>query len=129
MTHSSDHAIDRMTLVAIAIVAYALANLIHEGLGHGATCVAVGGRLSALSAIHAECAAEGEGRNALVTAAGTLANVFAGATAWLLLRWQKARHQANSSVPLGIDRSLGWIALAGTTAVLFVAILGPGFRD
>ena len=91
VTHSNDRAIDRMTLVAIAIVAYALANLIHEGLGHGGTCVAVGGRLSALSAIHAECDVEGQGRNALVTAAGTLANFFAGATAWLVLRTQKGR--------------------------------------
>ena len=59
MTQASDRALDRMTLVAIAIVAYALANVIHEGLGHGGTCVAVGGRLTALSAVHAECAAEG----------------------------------------------------------------------
>ena len=48
MTQASDRAIDRMTVVAIAIVAYALANLIHEGLGHGGTCIAVGGRLTAL---------------------------------------------------------------------------------
>lgn len=26
---------DRPTLLAIAVVAYALANLVHEGLGHG----------------------------------------------------------------------------------------------
>ena len=74
MTQASVRALDRMTLVAIAIVAYALANVIHEGLGHGGTCVAVGGRLTALSAVHAECAAEGRGllANSLVTAAGTL---------------------------------------------------------
>ena len=35
MTQASDRTIDRMTLVAIAIVAYALANLVHECLGHG----------------------------------------------------------------------------------------------
>src|SRR5436309_91012 len=93
MMQASDHAIDRMTLVAIAIVAYALANLIHEGLGHGGTCLAVGGRLAVLSAVHAECAAEGRSllANSLVTAAGTLANLLAGATAWLLLRRQEAR--------------------------------------
>jgi len=93
MTQAGDRAFDRMTLVAIAIVAYALANVIHEGLGHGGTCVAVGGRLTALSAVHAECAAEGRGllANSLVTAAGTLANLLAGATAWLLLRRQEAR--------------------------------------
>lgn len=93
MTQGSDRAIDRMTVVAIAIVAYAFANLIHEGLGHGGTCVAVGGRLTALSAVHADCAAEGRGllASSLVAAAGTLANLLAGATAWLLLRWQEAR--------------------------------------
>jgi len=93
MQQAGDRAIDRMTLVSIAIVAYALANTIHEGLGHGGTCAAVGGRLKVLSAVHAECAVEGRGLLAsyLVTAAGTLANLLAGATAWLLLRRQEAR--------------------------------------
>ena len=93
MTQASDRAIDRMTVVAIATVAYALANLIHEGLGHGGTCVVVGGRLTALSSVYAECAAEGRTHlaNSLATAAGTLANLLAGATAWLLLRRQEAR--------------------------------------
>src|SRR5262245_39660166 len=93
MTPASDRGIDRLTLVAIAIVAYALANLIHEGLGHAGTCAAVGGRVTALSAVHAQCAAEDRGflANALVMAAGTLANLLAGAAAWLLLRRQEAR--------------------------------------
>jgi hypothetical protein len=90
MTRAHARAIDRMTVVAIAIVAYALANVIHEGLGHGGTCIAVGGRLTALSAVHADCATEGRGvlANSLVAAAGTLANLVAGAAAWLLLRRQ-----------------------------------------
>ena len=46
--------IDRATLVAIAVVAYALANLVHEGLGHGGACLLAGGRPVALSAIHFE---------------------------------------------------------------------------
>ena len=88
MTRATGGAIDRVTLVAIAIVAYALANVLHEGLGHGGMCAAVGGRFEALSAVHAECSTEGEGRLAasLVMAAGTLANLLVGAMAWLLLR-------------------------------------------
>ena len=88
MTRASDDAIDRLTLVAIAVVAYALANLLHEGLGHAGMCVAVGGRLEALSAVHAICTMDDQGRAAtsLVMAAGTFANLLAGATAWLLLR-------------------------------------------
>jgi len=93
MTQASDRAIDRTTVTAIAIVAYALANLVHEGLGHGGTCIAVGGRLTALSAVHAECASEGRGQLAtsLVAAAGTLANLLAGGMAWLLLTRKEPR--------------------------------------
>jgi hypothetical protein len=82
--------IDRLTVVAIAIVAYALANLIHEGIGHAGTCLAVGARLTALSAVHADCAVGDRGpfASGLVTAAGTLANFAAAAIAWLLLRGQ-----------------------------------------
>lgn len=92
-TPRSGRPLDRMTVVAIAVVAYALANLLHEGLGHGGACLAVGGRLQALSAIHAECSAEDRGplASSLVTAAGTLANLMAGGTAWLLLRRQGTR--------------------------------------
>lgn len=88
MTQAKDGAIDRVTLVAIAVVAYALANVLHEGLGHGGMCAAVGGRLEALSAVHAECSTEGLGRLAtsLVMAAGTLANLLAGGMAWVMLR-------------------------------------------
>ena len=43
---------DLLTLVAVAIVAYAVANVIHEGLGHAGTCVLVGGRLTVLSSMH-----------------------------------------------------------------------------
>lgn len=93
MTQASERRIDRLTLVAIAIVAYAFANMIHEGLGHGGTCLAVGARLEELSAVHAECASEELGPTAgkWVTAAGTLANLLAGAAAWLFLRRQQTR--------------------------------------
>jgi hypothetical protein len=37
-------------------------------------------------------------------------------------------YPAVSGVPPAIDRSLGWIALAAATALVFVAILGPGLR-
>src|SRR5438132_8199704 len=93
MTRSLDRSNDRLTLVGIAIVAYALANILHEGLGHGGMCVAVGAQLKLLSAVGVECATEGRrlvGRY-LVAAGGTLANLLAGATAWLLLRTQEGR--------------------------------------
>jgi hypothetical protein len=80
--------IDRPTLVAIAVVAYALANLVHEGLGHGGACLLAGGRPLALSAIHFEedpgtLDAVGE---KWVAAGGTIANVIAGVLALVALR-------------------------------------------
>jgi len=80
--------IHRPTLIAIALVAYALANIVHECIGHGGTCVFAGAHLQVLSAVHAECDTAGAGRYAapLVTAAGTIANLIAAAIAWLALR-------------------------------------------
>jgi len=31
--------VDRPTLAAIAVVAFALANVVHEGVGHGGACL------------------------------------------------------------------------------------------
>ena len=44
--------VDRPTLAAIAVVAFALANVVHEGVGHGGACLLAGGRAPALSATH-----------------------------------------------------------------------------
>jgi hypothetical protein len=41
--------IDRLTLIAIAAVAYVLANIAHEGVGHGGSCLLLGGQPVALS--------------------------------------------------------------------------------
>jgi hypothetical protein len=79
---------DFPTLVAIAIVAYALANVAHEGLGHGGACLAVGGQARSLSAIHFDCAEEGLSPAAArwLAAGGTLVNLLIGGLAWLGLR-------------------------------------------
>ena len=80
--------IDRATLVAIAVVAYALANLVHEGLGHGGACLLAGGRPVALSAIHFESdlgSLDVTARKWLA-AGGTLANVVVGLLALVALR-------------------------------------------
>ena len=38
---SSD--VDRPTLVAIAVASFALANVVHEGVGHGGACLLASG--------------------------------------------------------------------------------------
>jgi hypothetical protein len=71
---------DRISLVAIACVAYAIANVAHEGVGHGGACLAVGGRPAALSAVHFEGDLEGLPPSAgrWEAAGGTLVNLALG---------------------------------------------------
>ena len=40
---------DPATIIAISIVAFAIANLLHEGAGHGGACVVTGGHAKVLS--------------------------------------------------------------------------------
>jgi hypothetical protein len=46
---------DALTVGAIGIIAYILANVLHEGLGHAGACVLVNGKPLVLSAVHMEC--------------------------------------------------------------------------
>ena len=50
------------------------------------------------------------------------------ALAWMTELLPGPGYPAASGVPLAIDRSLSWIAFGATTALLFVAVLGPGLR-
>lgn len=84
----SDSTVDRPTLVAIAVVAYALANVVHEGVGHGGACVLAGGRPLVLSAVHFEGVPgllDAAGQK-WMAAGGTLANLAVGAVALAALR-------------------------------------------
>jgi len=72
--------VSRPTLVAIAVVAFALANVVHEGVGHGGACLLAGGRALSLSAVHFDSDLEGLAPTARkwVAAGGTLANLALG---------------------------------------------------
>jgi len=88
MDESSTPEIRGSTLVAIAVCAFALANLVHEGVGHGGACWLVGGRAVALSATHFDGDLTGlaPALGKWVAAGGTLANVALGLLAWAGLR-------------------------------------------
>lgn len=79
---------DLPTLVAIAVVAFALANVAHEGLGHGGACLIGGSRPLVLSSVHFECD-EGllsDAGRRLLAAGGTVVNVVVGGLAALAFR-------------------------------------------
>ena len=71
---------DLLTVAAMGLVAYALANLLHEGLGHGGACLLVGGKPLVLSSLHFDGDTEGlpRGANRLIAAGGTVVNLLVG---------------------------------------------------
>lgn len=77
---------DLPTIVAIGLIAYIIADVLHEALGHGGACLASGGKPLVLSTVHFECSHD----TRLVMAGGTLVNLAAGSLFWALLRL--ARH-------------------------------------
>lgn len=79
---------DVATIIAIAIVASVLGNLLHEGVGHGGACLLTGGHAKVLSTVHFECSQDGR----FISAGGTLANSIAGFLCWLALRSVNQAH-------------------------------------
>jgi hypothetical protein len=87
-TINTDAMADPFTVGAIAILAYMLGNVLHEGLGHGGTCLLAGAKPLVLSSVHFECSVEGR----LVMAGGTLVNFLAGGVFFVLGRLTGPRH-------------------------------------
>lgn len=58
---------DLGTIIAISIVAFAIANALHEGVGHGGACELTGGHARVLSSVHFECDQD----NRFIAAGGT----------------------------------------------------------
>jgi len=74
-------------IAAVAIVAYAIANVAHEG-SHGVACILVGGRPVAISAVYFDCDETGVAPGVLkwIPASGTLVNLVLAGAALLVLR-------------------------------------------
>ncbi len=72
--------VDFLTVISVAIIAYAAADMVHEALGHGTACLLLGFRMTRLSTVALEAVSDGY----LVPAAGTIANVAVGAISLLL---------------------------------------------
>lgn len=72
------HDLDPVTIAAIAVLAYSLANIVHEGLGHGGACLLLGARPTMFNAIffnYDETTATDTAQR-LIAAAGSIVNVI-----------------------------------------------------
>src|SRR5579863_5495153 len=73
---------DRLTVITISLVACALQDVLHEGLGHGVTAWLSGARTLTISTVALSCDID----TRWISANGTLVNLVFGALLWLLLR-------------------------------------------
>jgi len=110
---------DSLTLASVAVVVYILGNVLHEAVGHGGACLAVGGKPLLLSTVNMECSVD----HRLVTAGGTLMN-FIGAALFFAL----GRRTSASAV---LWKFFFWLAMtvnlfAGAGYFLFSGISGFG---
>jgi hypothetical protein len=70
------------TLGAIAALAFIVACVAHEAVGHGGMCVAVGGHVTLVSSVYFHCSKAG----VLPEAAGPLMTLLVGLMCWVVLR-------------------------------------------
>ena len=106
---------DLVTVVAIALVAYAASNVAHEALGHGAACVALGGKPLVLSSVHFECDEQAMSALALrgVEAAGTIVNFIAGALGLIAFKATNPRQKPHTAYFLWLFTTLNFLMGAG----------------
>jgi hypothetical protein len=77
------------TVLGAALVAYVGAKVLHEGVGHGLSCLAVGGDWVGVSSSWSMCeGVEGWPRR-VVKASGTIANLVAGGAALAMVRGER----------------------------------------
>ncbi len=71
---------DLLTIAAVAVMVYALSSVVHEGLGHGGACIAVGGVPQLISSMEFRCDIDGLAPSAgrIVAAAGTIVQIVLG---------------------------------------------------
>src|SRR5205814_5505326 len=83
--------VDVPTVIAISALAYTLANIVQEGLGHGGACVLVGARPTVLNAIFFEYDEQAATlvQQRWISAGGTIANLLAGLTILRVLRRER----------------------------------------
>jgi hypothetical protein len=71
--------LDTLTTMAIGIVSFIVANVLHEAVGHGGACLLVGGAAEQLSSAHFSCHLDISNgwQERAVASAGTIANFLA----------------------------------------------------
>jgi len=121
---------DAFTVGSIAALAYILGNLLHEGVGHGGACLLSGAKPLALSSVDFECSLGSR----LVSAGGTLVNLFSGAIFFALGRlvgrsFPRLKYFFWISMTVNLFTGTGYFLFSGVGGIgdweAFIAGLGP----
>src|SRR6266568_4196129 len=117
---------DLLTVTAIALIAYAASNVLHEAVGHGGACLALGGKPLALSSVHFDCGEKAMTALARrgVSAAGTGVNFIAGALALVAFKSTNPVQKPHTAYFLWLFTTLN--LLMGAGYFLFSGIGGIG---
>jgi hypothetical protein len=115
-TISTPVADDALTVCAISVISAALADALHEGLGHAAVDLLLGTRTGVLSTV----AWSSAGDSRLVAAGGPLVNLALGIICWLALRAAKRasirfRYFLLTSVAFNLFGATGYFLFSGVT--------------
>jgi hypothetical protein len=106
------------TLGAIAAVAFIVACVAHEAIGHGGMCLAVGGRITLLTSVYFRCTNGGP----LTDAAGPVMNLIVGAACWSLARNRPLASRSRLFFVLAMAFNLFW----GAAYLIFSAVTNTG---
>jgi len=112
------HTNSYFTLGAIAAVAYIVACVAHEVIGHGGMCLVVGGRVTLLTSVYFRCTKGGP----LTDAAGPLMNLIFGIVCWSLARTRPLASQSRLFFVLTMAFNLFW----GAAYFIFSAVTNTG---
>lgn len=116
---------DLPTVAAIAVIVYAVANVVHEGIGHGIACLFAGGRPLVLSSLHFESNLDGlpERASRIVAAGGTIANLVTGV---LAVAWSRRSHRRGASLRYALWLFATLSLLQGAGYLMFSGIGNVG---
>jgi hypothetical protein len=110
---------DALTVCAISLLSAMLADVLHEGLGHGALALITGTQSGVLTTVAWSSAFDSK----LVAAGGTLVNLAAGIVFWIALRSAK---RASVQLRYFFLTSAAFNLLAGTGYFFFSGVTNFG---
>ncbi len=110
---------DGLTVCAISLLSAMLADVLHEGLGHGALALITGTQSGVLTTVAWSSAIDSK----LVAAGGTLANLAAGIVFWTALRSAK---RASVQLRFFLLTTAAFNLLAGTGYFFFSGVTNFG---